>query len=228
MSNQENVRLVVGYDAREAVAYHVFVQSVIEHATIPVSFHPLSARSLPFYREHHADGSNAFIYSRFLTPFLMGYRGWAIYVDGDMVCQDDIRSLWALRDDTKAVQVVKHDYQTKAPIKYLGNRNENYPRKNWSSVILWNCGHKGNSILTPDLIEKETGAFLHRFCWLDEALIGDLPIEWNWLTTEYEDNPEASLLHYTLGTPCFSAYRDAPMSSVWRHYHQLTQGGVGV
>lgn len=227
MSDQESVRLVVGYDPREAVAYHVFVQSVIEHATIPVCFHPLSARAMPFYREHHADGSNGFIYSRFLTPFLMGYRGWAIYVDGDMVCQDDIRALWALRDASKAVQVVKHDYQTKAAMKYLGNRNEDYPRKNWSSVILWNCGHKANSMLTPELIEQETGAFLHRFSWLEETLIGDLPMAWNWLTTEYDDNPQASLLHYTLGTPCFDAYQDAPMSEVWRHYHRLTQGGMG-
>ncbi len=228
MNGQDTVRLVVGYDAREAVAYHVFVQSVMEHATVPVSVHPLSARSLSFYRELHADGSNAFIYSRFLTPFLMGYRGWAIYVDGDMVCLKDIGRLWALRDESKAVQVVKHDYQTKANKKYLGNRNEDYPRKNWSSVILWNCGHSANAVLSPELVEQQTGAYLHRFSWLDDQLIGDLPIVWNWLTTEYEDNHEASLLHYTLGTPCFAEYQDAPMSEVWRQYHRLSQGGMGV
>ncbi len=228
MKGQENVRLVVGYDPREAVAYHVFTQSVIEHATLPVMFVPLSARSLSFYRETHSDGSNAFIYSRFLTPLLMNYQGWAIYADGDMVCQRDIRELWALRDASKAVQVVKHDYRTKAAKKYLGNCNEDYPRKNWSSVILWNCGHEANAVLTPELVENQTGAFLHRFSWLEDELIGDLPMEWNWLTTEYDDNLEASLLHYTLGTPCFSEYRDADLAEVWKLYHQLTQAGMDV
>lgn len=227
MMTRDSIRLVVGYDPREAVAYHVFSQSVIEHASMPVMFVPLSARSLTFYRETHADGSNAFIYSRFLTPLLMNYDGWAIYADGDMVCQRDIRELWELRDEAKAVQVVKHDYRTKANKKYLGNRNEDYPRKNWSSVILWNCGHEANRVLTPALIESQTGAYLHRFSWLSDDQIGELPRGWNWLTTEYPDNEDASLLHYTLGTPCFAEYRNADMAEVWNHYHHLTQAGMG-
>jgi len=226
MKMQETIRLVVGYDPREAVAYHVFCQSVIEHATVPVMFMPLSARSLSFYKETHRDGSNEFIYSRFLTPLLMNYQGWAIYADGDMICQRDISELWAQRDESKAVQVIKHKYKTKAHKKYLGNQNENYPRKNWSSVIFWNCGHEANSILTPNLVENETGAFLHRFSWLDDSLIGELPPEWNWLTTEYEDNPSAALLHYTLGTPCFSEYRDADMAEYWHKYYRIMQWGM--
>ena len=134
----DTINLVVGFDQREAVAYHTFCQSVLETASLPVRFLPLAENTLVDYKETHTDGSNRFIYSRFLTPYLMGFQGWAIFADGDMVCQTDIKALWDLRDPSKALQVVQHDYQTKAHTKYLGNKNENYPRKNWSSLILWN------------------------------------------------------------------------------------------
>lgn len=222
------IKLFIGFDPREAVAYHTFCQSVLEKATQPVSFTPLVLQSLPVYRETHQDGSNTFIYSRFLTPYLCGFDGWAIFADGDMICRADIAELWALRDARKAVQVVQHDYQTKATAKYLGNKNQNYPRKNWSSVVLWNCEHPKHRILTPEFVMQQTGAFLHRFSWLDDADIGALPKEWNWLTTEYEDNYDAKLLHYTLGTPCFKDYEDAPMSDEWHRHHERAQAGMGV
>jgi lipopolysaccharide biosynthesis glycosyltransferase len=145
----------------------------------------------------------------------LNYSGWAIFADGDMICQADICELWDLRDKSKAVQVVKHDYQTKATKKYLGNKNENYPRKNWSSVILWNCSHPDNRLLTPEFIQNQPGSYLHRFSWLDDELIGELPIEWNWLAIEYPENPDAKLIHYTLGTPCFRDYVNESMSDNW-------------
>jgi lipopolysaccharide biosynthesis glycosyltransferase len=219
------LKVVVGFDPREALVYHVFCQSVINHASGPVSFVPLAINTLSDYCESHGDGSNEFIYSRFLTPYLCNYDGWAIYADGDMVCRDDIYKLFAMKDPTKAVQVVKHDYLTVATQKYFGNKNENYPRKNWSSVMLWNCGHEAVKCLTPDLVETKTGAFLHRFQWLDDALVGDLPKEWNWLATEYEDNYEAKLVHYTLGAPCLKDYAEAPMADIWfKAFEQLKAG----
>lgn len=222
------IRLFVGYDPREAVAYHTFCQSVLERASLPVAFTPLALNTLAGYQETHQDGSNAFIYSRFLTPYLCGYDGWAVFADGDMVCRADIAELWALRDPKHAVQVVKHDYKTKASQKYLGNKNENYPRKNWSSVMLFNCDHPKHRVLTPELLQRSTGKFLHRFEWLDDADIGELPREWNWLTTEYEDNYDAKLLHYTLGTPCFKDYRDCEMADEWHAARERTQSGMGV
>ena len=222
------IRIGIGFDQREAVAYHTFCQSILEKASAPVSFTPLVLGSLKGFSETHTDGSNAFIYSRFLTPWLMDFNGWAIFADGDMICLDDIAKLWALRDETKAVQVVQHNYQTKALDKYLGNKNENYPRKNWSSVILWNCAHPKHKILSPEFVMKQTGAFLHRFTWLEDAEVGALPKEWNWLTTEYEDNYQASLLHYTLGTPCFADYKNAEMSDVWHAAHERINDGMGV
>jgi len=222
------IRIVIGFDQREAVAYHTFCQSILERASAPVSFTPLVLGSLKGFSETHTDGSNAFIYSRFLTPWLMDFNGWAIFADGDMICLDDMAKLWALRDETKAVQVVQHNYQTKALDKYLGNKNENYPRKNWSSLILWNCAHPKHKLLTPEFVMKQTGAFLHRFTWLEDAEVGALPKEWNWLTTEYEDNYQASLLHYTLGTPCFADYKNAEMSDVWHAAHARINDGMGV
>lgn len=216
MKSLNKVNLVVGFDQREAVAYHVFCQTIIERATIPVQFLPLAENTLNKYKEVHKDGSNKFVYSRFLTPYLMGYTGWAIFADGDMVCQADIAELWSLRDETKAVQVVKHDYKTKAVKKYLGNKNEDYPRKNWSSLILWNCSHPENAILTPEFIQTKPGSYLHRFSWLEDGLIGGLNVEWNWLAIEYPENPNAKIIHYTLGTPCFKDYVNESMSDVWK------------
>jgi lipopolysaccharide biosynthesis glycosyltransferase len=211
----EKINIVVGFDQRESIAYHTFTQSIIEKASLPVSFIPLAINTLKDYKETHADKSNDFVYSRFLTPYLNNYKGWSIFADGDMICQTDIKELWALRDESKALLVVKHDYQTKAHQKYLNNTNENYPRKNWSSVILWNCAHPKHKTLTPDFIANQTGKYLHRFSWLDDSDIGELPPEWNWLAIEYPENTKAKLIHYTLGTPCFKDYRDTEMSDAW-------------
>lgn len=225
MESINKINLVVGFDQREAVAYHVFCQTIIDRATMPVQFLPLAENTLNKYKEVHTDGSNKFIYSRFLTPYLMNFSGWAIFADGDMVCQADISELWALRDETKAVQVVKHDYKTKAAKKYLGNKNEDYPKKNWSSLILWNCSHPENAILTPEFIQSQPGSYLHRFSWLSDELIGGLNAEWNWLAIEYPENPNAKLIHYTLGTPCFKDYANEPMSDAWKKsYLRMNEG----
>ena len=220
------ITLYVGYDDRESVAYHTFCESVIKNSSKEISFVPLSLKAMSYYTESHKDGSNDFIYTRFLVPYLNKYLGWAIFSDGDMICKGDIAKLMELADDSKAVMVVKHDYKTKHQIKYLGNKNENYPRKNWSSLILWNCSHKSNKVLTPDLISQSPGSFLHRFSWLQDDEIGDLPKEWNWLAIEYPQNSDAELIHYTLGTPCFSDYRHCEMSEEWHKYYQLLNTGM--
>lgn len=210
------IRLFVGHDPREAVAFDVFAHSVITRASEPVALVPLVPGTIAkAYSETHTDGSNNFIYSRFLVPFMCDFQGWAIFADGDMLCRDDIAKLWALRDATKAVQVVKHSYKTKHPVKYLGAPNDDYPRKNWSSVILWNCAHPGNQWLRPRCIEKSAGSFLHRFSWLNDKDIGALPAGWNWLVKEQDHNPAAMLWHYTIGTPCFAGYELGPEAEEW-------------
>lgn len=227
------IRVVLGYDEREAVAMHVCTSSILRRASKPVSFTYLAANQLiADYVETHVAGSglikdgygpsNAFIYSRFLVPWLFGYEGWAVFVDGDMIIKDDIADLWRLRDPAKAVQVVKHDYQTRHPTKYFGQPNEDYPRKMWSSVVIWNCAHPRNRVLTPELVSTSSGAFLHRFEWLDDKQIGELPIAWNWLVGEYTENPEAKLLHYTIGGPYFADYQDCDHAGDWRKEYVAT------
>jgi lipopolysaccharide biosynthesis glycosyltransferase len=220
------IRLTIGFDSREAVVYHTFCQSLIDTASEPLSIVPLAANLLGKHARAKSDGSNAFTYSRFLTPYLFDFNGWAIFADGDMISRTDIARLWALRDESKAVLCAKHDYKTKAKVKYLGSKNEDYPRKNWSSVVLWNCGHPKNRILTPEFVAEQTGAFLHRFVWLEDDLVGELPLTWNWLTTEYPINEDADLLHYTLGSPCFEEYRSADMANHWLHSQKRSQEGM--
>lgn len=150
---------------------------------------------------------------------MQGYEGWAIFADGDMLCMDDIAKLWALQDDSKAVMVVKHNYQSRFKEKYVGTSlhtcNVSYPRKNWSSVVLWNCSHPANKALTPEYVMSATGRQLHRFEHLKDEEIGELPMEWNWLVTEYEYNPHAKLAHYTLGVPGMKHYQACDYSMAW-------------
>ena len=219
----KSIPIFIGFDPREAIAYHVCTNSIIRHSSHPVSITPLALNTLGGYTETHADGSNQFIYSRFLVPHLTQYTKWAIFIDGDMLLREDIAKLWELRDDSKAVMVVKHNYQTRMTEKYLGSRNQNYPRKNWSSVILWNCAHEKNSKLTPEFVQDASGAQLHRFTWLEDDDIGELPMEWNWLPDEYGANPDAKLLHYTLGTPCFHDFALTPMADEWHRERIYTE-----
>jgi lipopolysaccharide biosynthesis glycosyltransferase len=217
------IPVFIGYDPREAIAYHVCANSIIRNSSRPVSIIPVALNLFKDYSETHTDGSNHFIYTRFLVPYLMSWTGSAIFIDGDMIVRGDIAELWDLRDLAKDVMVVKHDYKTKMKTKYLGSKNEDYPRKNWSSVILWNCSTFPNRKLTPEFVQGQPGSFLHRFSWLDDERIGELPIEWNWLPDEFGPNPDAKLLHYTLGTPSFHEFADTPQSEEWHRERIFTE-----
>jgi len=233
------IRLFCGYDEREAVGYHVFAQSVLERCSGRVSLTPLHAGNAP---AGSRDGSNAFTYSRFLVPWLCGFKGHAIFVDGsDMLLRADLEELWALRDPRAAVQVVKHDYRTSAKRKYVGTEmesdNRDYPRKNWSSVVIWNCGNFLNRCLTPEFVAQQTGSYLHRFAWLnlDRELpasegvelvgdrigdrIGELPGRWNVLVGEMEGGSPApadtAIAHWTLGVPGIPAYAGSAFAREW-------------
>jgi lipopolysaccharide biosynthesis glycosyltransferase len=151
----------------------------------------------------------------------MDYTGHAIFIDGDMIVRSDIAELWQWRHKQYDVQVVKHNYETCMTEKYLGSKNENYPRKNWSSVIIWNCESPANKQLTPEFVQRSTGAELHRFTWIQDEQIGDLPAEWNWLPDEYGPNINADLLHYTLGAPCFHDFATTPMADEWHRERML-------
>lgn len=214
---KDTIRIFIGYDAREAVAFHVCVQSILSRCSRPVEIHPVALNLFAKdYAEGHQDGSNAFTYTRFLIPWLSYFSGHAIWLDGDMIVRHDIAELWDMRRYNVGAQVVKHDYKTKFPRKYLGAANADYPRKNWSSVILWNCAFATNRCLTPEYVGEHGGEHLHRFHWLADHQIGELPVVWNHLTMEFDRNDAAKLLHFTVGTPCFPEYAEQEGAEEWR------------
>lgn len=224
------MKIFIGYDPREAVVYHVCANSIIRHASQPPVITPLALTNMKFYSEGKIEiiegypPTNQFIFSRFLVPYLMDYKGWGLFIDGDMIVLDDIKGIFDLADENKAVMCVQHDYKTKYPIKYLNQINGDYPRKNWSSVMLFNCSHPDNGKLTPEFIEASTGKYLHRLQWTDA--IGELPIEWNWLADEYGENSNAKLVHYTAGAPCFHNFATTPMAALWHKERMLADYSV--
>jgi hypothetical protein len=213
----EPIRVLIGFDPREAIAFGVLAHSIHARASVPVSIAPVMLSQLQgsYTRPRHPLQSTEFAFSRFLTPFLSGYAGWSLFMDCDMLMLDDVARLWALRDERFAVQVVKHDHQPRETVKFLGQTQTAYPKKNWSSVMLFNNARC--TALTPEYVNRATGLELHQFKWLpDESLIGELPRRWNHLVGYYRPTREVSLVHYTLGGPYFDAYRDCEYAAEWR------------
>ena len=210
------INIFIGYDSKEKVAYNVLSHSIIQNSTKPVAITPIALNHLKddFVRERNALSSTEFSFSRFMIPHLMNYQGWALFMDCDMLMFEDVSKLWRMRDDSKAIQVCKHDYVPKEKTKFLGQTQTAYPKKNWSSFMLMNC--KKCSSLTPDYVNRASGLELHQFKWLEgEHLIGDLPLEWNWLVGEYEHKDDVKNVHYTKGGPWFEEYARCDYSQDW-------------
>ena len=215
-ATDDMVRIFIGYDSRLPVLFNVAQHSIIRHSSVPVSITPIHTAHLKkvFNRDKVAVQSTEFSFSRFLAPYLCGFNGWAIFMDNDVIARADIAELWALRDEKYAVQCVKHDYQPQSAVKFLGETQTTYPKKNWSSVMLMNCAKC--SALTPDYVNSASGLELHQFKWLDgDHLIGELPLQWNFLAEYYKHDESAKLVHYTDGGPYFAATRDVDFSDEW-------------
>jgi len=214
------INIFIGYDNKERVAYNVLSHSIIQNSTKPVAITPIALNNLKddFVRERNSLSSTEFSFSRFMIPHLMNYQGWALFMDCDMLMFEDVAELWRMRDDSKAIQVCKHDYVPKEKTKFLGQTQTAYPKKNWSSFMLMNC--KKCSTLTPDYVNRASGLELHQFKWLEsEELIGELPLEWNWLVGEYEHKEDVKNVHYTEGGPWFTDYRECDYSKDWFKNH---------
>lgn len=210
------IRVFIGYDSREAVAFSVLSHSIHRHASQPVSIAPLMLSQLTdtFTRPRDPLQSTDFSFSRFLTPYLCDYQGWAIFTDCDMIVLDDIAKLWALRDDRYAVMCVKHEHNARETTKFLNQPQSKYQKKNWSSVMMFNCARC--TALTPEFVNGASGLELHQFKWLeDEGLIGELPQRWNHLVGYHETMPDAALVHYTLGGPYFKDYHGCEYTEEW-------------
>jgi len=210
------IRVFIGYDSRETVAYNVLAHSINRHASAPVAVAPVMLSQLEgvFRRDKNPLQSTEFSFSRFLVPWMCDYQGWAIFMDCDMLVREDIAKLWALRDERYAVQVVKHSHVPKEEVKFLGAIQTKYEKKNWSSVMLINCAKC--KALTPEFVNTASGMELHQFKWLaNDGLIGELPSRWNHLVAYDPHRTDASLLHYTIGGPWFKEYENTEYADEW-------------
>ena len=211
------LNVYIGYDARESVAFYTLAHSILARASVPVSITPLMRSQLKgvYTRPRGPTESTEFALTRFLTPALSGYRGWSVFMDCDMLCRTDIAELQTHidRHPDKAVLVCQHDYVPKTQRKFLDQVQTKYPRKNWSSFMAFNNARC--VALTPDYVNSASGLDLHRFKWLDDAMIGGLPLEWNWLVGEYDYRADAKVVHFTLGGPYFDECRGCDYADEW-------------
>lgn len=212
------IRIFVGYDKRETAAAYVLAHSIQAQASMPVQFTFLNLSQLRgiLTRPRGQYDSTDFAISRFLVPYLCNYEGWAIFMDCDIVCRDDIAKLWAWRDERYAVRCVKHHHQPDETTKFLGQPQTRYACKNWSSVMLFNCAHESCRLLTREYVNSAPGLELHQFAWQQcKVPVGDLPAHWNLLVDYDAHDPRAALVHYTKGGPYFPEYAACDYHADW-------------
>lgn len=213
-------KVFIGWDTREDIAYQVAEHSILSRSK-DIEIVPLVQKDLRkvglYTRDIDPLSSTEFTFTRFLIPAIMNYKGWALFMDCDIIFLEDVNNLFALADDGYAVMCAKHDYTAKEGIKMDGKQQTVYPRKNWSSVFLINCGHPSNQKLTTDLVNSQSGQYLHRFSWLDDSEIGEFSHEWNWLVGVYQApaNGQPKAIHYTEGGPWFKNYRNCEYNREW-------------
>jgi len=219
--SHSDLRVFIGWDSREEIAYEVCRKSILRHASIPVDIQPIKQSELRerglYTREFDPLSSTEFSFTRFLTPHLAGYDGWAVFMDCDFLLRGDIAGLMDYADGAKACFVVQHDYRPFEKVKMDNKAQHQYPRKNWSSFMFMNCSHTEVKALTPDVVNRKSGMFLHRFQWLKDESIGSLPIAWNylegWYTRDHCPNPIA--VHFTRGGPWFRDYMEVEYAREW-------------
>ena len=214
------IKIFIGFDKVESVAWHTMAHSILRQSSRPVAIIPVNLANLKglYTRARDPKQSNEFSFSRFLVPHLCNYEGYGIFFDCDMMLRTDIAEIFQAveQDPDKAVYVVKHDYEPRDEVKFLNQVQYKYPRKNWSSVVVWNCAHPANKTVTPEFVNTATPMELHRFLWIPDDQIGDLDIRWNWLVGDYMNPPsDVKNVHWTVGGPYFIEYQDADFSEEW-------------
>lgn len=221
----------IGWDAREAVAADVCRYSMVRRSSTAVYSQMLKREPLeyagmfrrksykvgsqPYDAQDHKPFSTDFSFARFLVPALQQYEGWALFVDCDFLFLEDPAALFAEADPTYAAMCVQHQHTPPAGVKMDGVAQTRYRRKNWSSLVLWNCGHPSNRKLTVERVNSESGAWLHGFNWLADDEIGALDPAWNWLSGYSDASIKPKAVHYTEGGPWFENCRDVPMAAAW-------------
>lgn len=220
----------VGHDSREEEAAKVARASFLRHARRPFAIKMLRLNRLQAHGIYdrpteriagqlhdvisEAPMSTQFAISRFAS-ILLNHQGAGLFVDCDVVCMRDPWELFDLFDETKAVQVVKHAHKPAEAVKMDGQAQTSYSRKNWSSVMMFNSSHAANRALTMQMINSYPGRMLHRFCWLRDEHIGELPAEWNWLVGVQPKPASPGIAHFTLGTPNMQGHEQDEHAEIW-------------
>ena len=211
----------IGYDSREDIAYRVCRESILKHSSLPVRIIPIKQDELRedgiYTRPHDPLSSTEFSFTRFLVPHLAGYKGWAVFVDCDFLFRHDIYEVMKYRDPKKAVLCVQHDYTPPEATKMDGATQHQYPRKNWSSFMLFNCEHPDTVHLRPRVVNTATGMYLHQMQWTDNDSIGELPISFNYLEGWHTKNDcvDPIAVHFTRGGPWFDNWQDVEYADEW-------------
>lgn len=223
-TNSKSFKIFVGYDPREDIAYEVCKHSILKRSSILVEINPIIQSELRnknlYWRARGQLESTEFSFTRFLTPYLANFEGWAMFVDCDFLYLNDIKELTDLIDDKYAIMCVQHDYTPKETTKMDGAVQTVYPRKNWSSMVLYNCSHPKNRVLNPEVVNTQSGAFLHRFQWLEDEDIGSIPFVWNFLeghnkVVDGDVSTFPRAIHYTRGGPWFDAWKNCEFADLW-------------
>ena len=207
------MKVFIGWDSREAEVADVLAYSLQKNSSIPLDIQYLKLDELDFDRDRDPLQSTEFTYTRFLVPELCNYEGTAVFMDCDMLCLGDMKQLDDLDMSSCALRVVKHDHRPTNTVKMDGVKQTSYPRKNWSSLMLMDCSKL--TLWTKDVVQRESGAYLHRFQDIPDEQVGDIPDTWN--TLDWMDD-RTQLVHYTEGGPWFEEYRDHPYGAIWLRY----------
>lgn len=216
------LRIFVGYDSREDIAWQVCRASILRHSAPDLEIRPLkltTLRTAGLYYRHDDRATTEFSLTRFLTPHLSAAQnGWSIFVDCDFLFTTDIRNVLSHVSQDNAVHVVQHDYVPTAATKMDGQVQTTYPRKNWSSFMVFNNGHPDVRALTPAMVNSAPPSHLHRLEWVaDQDQIGALPVAWNFLVGEYARPARLPFgIHYTNGGPWFEACQGVDFAAEWR------------
>jgi lipopolysaccharide biosynthesis glycosyltransferase len=226
----------IGFDPREAAAFAVAAHSARAHLTAPVPIYAVELEDLrqsglytrPTLTQDIAGApprlldqiseapmSTEFAISRFFVP-LLARTGWALFMDSDILVRANLARLFEAADPSKAVMCVKHAFNPPPGVKMDGQAQLPYPRKNWSSVMLFNCDHPANKLLTLGMLNGVPGRDLHGFCWLRDEDIGELDPAWNWLVGHSSPEIEPRIVHFTDGFPLMPGYENQPYAEEWR------------
>ena len=225
MYNLMKINIYIGLDEPHQIAYDTCQKSILDkNKKYNIEIYPINYNTVKEYsREKDQFESTQFAFARFFVPYLSNYKGISIFVDGDFLFLESIDKLLDLYDDKYALMCCKHnDYNPMNTSKMDGKIQTTWPRKNWSSLMIFNNEHPKNKTLNPFTINNQSGAFLHRFKWLEDEEIGAIPIQWNWLVDWYKEPLDGKplALHFTEGGPWLEKYKNCSYNKEWYEYNR--------